>query len=310
MGFQQTARELYDLLLKPAQADLQGKISVVIVPDAELWNLPFQALQSAPNRYAVEDFAISYAPSLTVLREMANSRRRRKQSDSASPGAFGLLALGNPALGKEIVKRVEVAYRDENLAPLPEAETEVKTLGQLYGAGASKVFFGAGASEEEIKRDAGKYKIIHLATHGILDNANPMYSHVVLAQPEGKTNEDGLLEAWEMMNLDLKAEMVVLSACETTRGRVGAGEGVIGMSWALFVAGVPTTVVSQWKVDAASTTDLMLEFHRNVKASRQNPKASNAKAEALRQASLKLLKSRNYQHPFYWAGFVVIGDAT
>src|SRR5213083_1986616 len=109
-----------------------------------------------------------------------------------------------------------------------------------------------------------------------------------------------------MMELDLKADLVVLSACETARGRVGAGEGVIGLTWALFVAGCPTTVVSQWKVDSASTTELMLEFHRQLQAQPQNSKAKISKAEALRQAALKLMRHDRYRHPFHWAGFVVI----
>jgi CHAT domain-containing protein len=115
-----------------------------------------------------------------------------------------------------------------------------------------------------------------------------------------------------MMNLDLHADMVVLSACDTARGRYGAGEGVIGMSWALFIAGSPTTVVSQWKVDSASTTELMLDFHRSLLGS--SPRARVSKAEALRRTALRLLRStrpqdREYRHPFYWAGFVVVGDA-
>jgi len=89
-----------------------------------------------------------------------------------------------------------------------------------------------------------------------------MYSHLVLAQGAERGQEDGLLEAWELMNLDLRAELVVLSACETARGRVGAGEGMIGLTWALFVAGAPAVVVSQWSVESASTTELMIEFHR------------------------------------------------
>jgi CHAT domain-containing protein len=111
-----------------------------------------------------------------------------------------------------------------------------------------------------------------------------------------------------MMDLDLKAETVVLSACETARGRVGAGEGLIGMTWALFVAGSPTTVVSQWQVDSASTTVLMLEFHRNLKQAMSSDQSGARKAEALRQAELKLLRSKEFRHPLYWAGFVLIGD--
>jgi CHAT domain-containing protein len=128
-----------------------------------------------------------------------------------------------------------------------------------------------------------------------------MYSHVVLAQ-SGDQKEDGLLEAWEIMQMDLQADLAVLSACETARGRIGAGEGVIGLSWALFVAGCPTTVVSQWKVESSSTTELMLAFHRNLQLGAN-------KSEALRQAALKLMNDKRYNHPFYWAGFIVVGNA-
>src|SRR5262249_31699044 len=135
-----------------------------------------------------------------------------------------------------------------------------------------------------------------------------MYSHIVLSQPEGNQKEDGLLEAWEILNLDLKAKLVVLSACETARGRVGAGEGVIGMMWALFVAGCPTTVVSPWKVDSASTGEVMLGVHRNLKSAGGAGSAAVSKAEALRQAAIKLMRSGKYHHPLYWAGFIMVGD--
>jgi CHAT domain-containing protein len=131
-----------------------------------------------------------------------------------------------------------------------------------------------------------------------------MYSHLALAQGGGA--EDGLLEAWELMRLDLKADLAALSACETARGRFGAGEGMIGLTWALFVAGVPSTVVSQWKVESASTRDLMLGFHRQLLAPAK-AKGKMTKAEALRQAALTVMKNPETKHPFYWAGFVLVG---
>ena len=134
----------------------------------------------------------------------------------------------------------------------------------------------------------------------MLNNASPMYSNLALAK--GGPSEDGLLEAWELMQLDLKAELAVLSACETARGRIGAGEGMVGLSWAMFIAGVPSIVVSQWKVEAASTRDLMVSFHRDLISNKFT------KSEALRQASLKLMKSPDTSHPFYWASFVLVGN--
>jgi CHAT domain-containing protein/uncharacterized protein HemY len=300
LGFRDSARQLYQLLLKPAQHQLRGKTNLVIAPDDQLWELPFQALMAEDNRYVIEKSAVSYVPSLTVLREM-NAKRNRRM---AEPAGYGLLALGNPTIGRETIERAALTMRDEKLDPLPEAEQEVKALGQLYGGARSRVYIGAEAREDRLKAEVAQARVLHFATHGILNNGSPMYSHLALAQ--GNKNEDGLLEAWELLQLDLKADLAVLSACETARGRVGAGEGMIGLSWAMFIAGVPTTVVSQWKVESASTRDLMLGFHRRLRA--PAPAVKPTKAEALRQSALRLMKNPETSHPFYWAGFVLVGD--
>ncbi|HET6975213.1 MAG TPA: CHAT domain-containing protein [Pyrinomonadaceae bacterium] len=295
------ARRLYELLLSPAEAQLKGVTKLVIVPDGPLWDLPFQALHRGPRGYLLEDYAISYAPSLSVLRDM-NAKAAALSSKSTRPQSVHpeLFAIGNPNLNRETTTRVSALRSEETLEPLPDAEREVNTLKQLYGNDRSKVLIGEQATEEEVKREAGKYSLLHFATHAILDDQNPMYSRLMLASATGDTREDGLLEAWEVMNLDLSAATVVLSACQTARGRFGIGEGMIGMSWAMFVAGSPAVVVSQWKVDSARTTDLMVEFHRNLLRGK-------SKSEALQLAAKKLLRG-NYNHPAYWAGFVLIGS--
>lgn len=298
LGYEQQARELYDLLLKPAAEALRGRSSLVFVPDGALWELPFQALQPAAGRFLLEDVAVSYAPSLTVLREQRARRR------SAPAGAPTLLAFGDPSAEATAAAgaRTQPVSLGSNLAPLPEAARQVSALARLYGRESSRVYTGAEAREDYVKAEAGHYRVLQFATHGVLDDSSPMYSHLVLAPRPG--NEDGRLEVWEMMDLNLSADLVVLSACETARGRVSEGEGVIGMSWALFVAGAPAAVVSQWKVDSASTTELMLGFHKNLRAA-----AAPLKAEALRRAALSLMRTPEYRHPFYWAGFIVVGDA-
>jgi CHAT domain-containing protein/Tfp pilus assembly protein PilF len=297
LGFRTSASKLYELLIKPAAAQLTGKTNLIIAPDNTLWDLPFQTLLSSSNRFVIEDAAISYAPSLTVLREM--TRRRQVEAAHASPAT--LLALGNPVLGTETLKRAALTLRDGKLDPLPEAEQEVKALGRLYGVARSKVYVGAEAREDRVKSEASSAKILHFATHGMLNNASPMYSHLALA--EGGASEDGLLEAWELMQLNLHADLAVLSACETARGRIGAGEGMVGFSWAMFIAGVPSIVVSQWKVESAGTRDLMVNFHRGLLSP-----AKVGKSEALRQAALKVMKNPETNHPFYWGGFVLVGD--
>lgn len=295
LGFRALAQKLYELLLKPAEAELRGRTKLVIVPDSTLWDMPFQTLVNGANRFLVEDAAISYAPSLTVLRAM--TKRRKIEAAHASPPT--LLAFGNPLVGSETSKRAALTLRDGKLEPLPEAEQEVKALGRLYGASRSKVYIGAEAREDRVKSEATGAKILHFATHGILNNASPMYSHLALAN--GGAGEDGLLEAWELMQMELHADLAVLSACESARGRVGAGEGMVGFSWAMFVAGVPSTVVSQWKVESAGTRVLMVNFHRALIS-------SGAKSAALRQAALKVMKNPKTSHPFYWGGFVLVGD--
>jgi CHAT domain-containing protein len=236
-------------------------------------------------------------------------RAGRPRSQERANAPVALLAVGNPALGGEAVKRVKRVKRDAKLGPLPEAEAEVRRLARLYGVNRSRVYVGAAAREERVKAGAGSARVLHFATHGVLNDASPMYSHILLAQAEGNPSEDGLLEAWEMMDLELSAELVVLSACETARGRIGAGEGVIGLTWALFVAGCPTTVATQWEVDSHSTSALMVEFHRRLQSAARNPRPAIGKAEALRQAQLMLLRrNREYRHPFYWAGFVLVGE--
>jgi len=304
LQFSAAAARMYNLLLQPAQAQLSGVNALLIVPDGPLWNLPFQAVQVRPGHYLLEDYAVAYAPSLTVLREMVRLRLNNKDAPAMAAHQT-LLAMGNPALGTATSELAKLTYRDEKLAPLPEAAREVKTLESLYGRQQSQVFVGAEATEDRFKAHAGEFKILHLATHGILNDSSPMYSHLLLSP--GSAKEDGLLEAWEIMGLDLHADLAVLSACETARGHISAGEGVIGLSWAFFVAGTSTTVVSQWKVESTSTAELMLAFHRARKASEQGDSPFGT-ARALQRAELKLLHDPRFSDPVYWAGFIVVGD--
>jgi CHAT domain-containing protein len=272
LDYAAAARALYRALIEPAREQLRGKTTLVIVPDRFLWQLPFQALQSAEGRHLIQDHAVFYSPSLTVLREIVRGR-------------------GGPA-GPPHVLAVAAAR-------LAESEHEVTALRELYGAASTKVYLAAEADEQLVRREAPKYSLLHLAAHGVFEAASPMASHITLAK-NGKP-EAGLLEAREMMTLDLHAGLVVLSGCETGRGGIGNGEGLIGMSWALFVAGAPATVASQWKVDSKSTSQMMLAFHANL---RKSP----AKARALQQAALAMMRRPEYRHPFYWSAFALLGQ--
>jgi CHAT domain-containing protein/Tfp pilus assembly protein PilF len=301
--YPRVARELYDLLLSPAAAEFRAASRLVIVPDGPLWELPFQVLRTPRSEDLIDRYIISSVPSLSVLHQSMSRRGQRRASGPSVLTAFG---LGNPTLGGDKIGRVE-ALMDERLEPLPEAERQMRALARLYGSTHSTVYVGGDASEERFKTAASSFRVLHVATHGILNDQSPMYSHLVLAQRPGAV-EDGLLEAREIIQLDLTADVAVLSACETARGRVGRGEGMIGLTWAMFVAGVPTTIVSQWKVRSDSTADLMIAFHRRLRAQLARPPGERDVAGALRLAALEIKRDSRYRHPFHWAPFVLVGD--
>ena len=298
LAYAEDGVRLRTLLLGPVQAQIAGRHQLVIVPDGPLWQVPFQALPDDTGRFVIESAAVSYAPSLTAIREI----RRRPEA----AGARAILAMGKADFGAAprlastapaltLMGGTEAA----GLAPLPDAERQVRALREIYGPERAAIFVGRDATEDRFKREAPKYRVLHLATHGVLDEASPLYSHVVLSP--GAPGEDGLLEAWEIMKLRLDADVVVLSACDTARGRIAPGEGVIGMRWALLAAGARSMVVSQWQVEASSTAALMTGFHRGLAGNRAG------RAENLRAASLALLATPERRHPFYWAGFILVG---
>jgi CHAT domain-containing protein len=285
-------RELYRLLIEPAVNELQDITTVCIIPDAFLWTLPFQALTTRHSNYLIQEYSLFYAPSLSVLKEMA--LRRQQQSSKES-----LIAFGNP-----VIERSKELKQD--LHPLPEAEAEVAAVAAAVRTSMKRVLVGREADEKSFKVLATQYATIHLATHGLLDNRDPLNSYLLLTKTDEETENDGLLQAREIINMHLDADLAVLSACETGNGRISPGEGVIGMSWAFFVAGARSVVVSQWRVNSASTSQLMKNFYQAM--ARQENQESRNKSQALREASLRLLKDRRYRHPFYWAGFVLVSS--
>lgn len=303
-GFRAPAAEMFQLLVAPAAAQLSARKKLILIPDGPLWELPFQALIAADGRYLIQQHAVSYAPSLPALRELTKSGN----SPSLKTAARLLLAFGNGETGQpgrtDTKTNAGSSSGLMSQGALPEAERQAKTLGQLYGPTRSKIYTGNDASEDRFLAEAGQYHILHLASHGLLNNSNPLYSGLKLTP--GGDKSDGLLEAHELMKLKLNAELVVLSACETARGRISNGEGMIGLSWAMMLAGSRATVVSQWKVEAAGTEELMLEFHRRMKINLDRSGQLHS-AESLRQAMLKLMNRPQFRHPAYWAGFILLG---
>jgi CHAT domain-containing protein/tetratricopeptide (TPR) repeat protein len=291
----ESARALYDVVLGPMRALLHGRTDLIIVPDGMLWNLPFQALKPAADRYLIEDSALSYAPSVTVLRE--TMRRRVDAPARPSVLAFGSSIGERPGTGA-------APAAPTGGHSVSQTEREATQVAGIY-RGSSRVYTGTDAREDRWKAEAPGYRVVHLATHGVLENASPLYSHLLLAPPVVGDKEDGLLEAWEIMNIHLDADLVVLSACETASGPIAPGEGITGLMWAVFVAGTPSTLVSQWKVDSEGSTRLVVGFHDEWRGGQRGL----TKAHALQKAALRLLKTPGFSHPFYWAGFILAGDS-
>lgn len=185
--------------------------------------------------------------------------------------------------------------------PLRESRREVKGISRQYPAERVAAYFGSAASEENLKTNAylGTARRIHFATHGLISERRPDYSGLVLAI-DADPKEDGLLQVYEIFNLKLSAELVVLSACSTGLGKVVKGEGIIGLTRAFMYAGAPSLVVSLWPVADRSTADLMVSFYRQMNR-------GESKADGLRRGKLELIGSGRYSHPFYWAPFVLVG---
>jgi CHAT domain-containing protein len=289
LDYRVTAKALYDALLAPAAGALAGADRWILSPDGALWDVPFQALMDDRGRHVLETHAIGYAPSLSVLREL-----REKPASPGSP-RVALLAVGNPSVA--------------GVAPIPETEREARAIAALYGKGRSTLLGGDRASASLFRENAAGAGVIHIAAHAETETNHPLESFLLLApgKPAGEkpnAGDSGALTARDLLGMRLRANLVVLSACETARGKIGQGEGVMGLGWAVLAAGARASVLSQWKVDSSATSDLMIDFHRRLTGAKPADKA-----DALRQASLDTMHSPGRLHPFYWAAFIVLGDA-
>ena len=192
------------------------------------------------------------------------------------------------------------------ISELPGSLDETNTIFKLFEGLDKKALLKTHlqANEEFIKsKELSKYKYLHFATHGLVNEEKPELSCLILAQ-DTISNEDNILYLGEIYNLKLNAELTVLSACETGLGKIKKGEGVIGLTRALLYAGSKSIIVSLWAVADNSTKELMVKFYTNMLS---NNKRTNRFSSALRKAKLKLIKDGKYAHPFFWSPFILIG---
>jgi CHAT domain-containing protein len=263
------AKELYDFLFEPLKDHITNR-RICIVPHDILHYLPFSALYDG-SKYVVEDYTIFYNPSATVLKYCFDKHRSGKNQ------FFG---MGNPKLEK-------ASY------DLPFAQKEVEEISSNFLD--SEIFCREKANEERFKKMAGKEELIHLACHGEYKSDAPLLSNLRLAPSK---SEDGRLEVHEIFDLDLKPNLVVLSACQTGMGKRSSGDEITGLTRAFIYAGTPSIITTLWSVNDQSTAELMTSFYEHFK--------NQSKIDALRAAQLELMKK--YPHPFYWAPFCLTGD--
>lgn len=265
---QAQAQALYHRLLGPARDEIRGE-RLVIVPHAMLHYLPFAALRSPAGRWVVEDFALSTLPSASVLRYLV---------DKGAGAPARALVVGNPDLGAAL--------------SLPWAEREARMVGQRERE--ATVLVRHDATEVQVKKLLDTVGLVHFATHGDLSEADPLSSAVLLVPGGG---EDGRLEVREVFGLDLRARLVVLSACETGLGKLSRGDELVGLQRAFLYAGTPAVVTTLWKVDDRASYELVRAFYDRLDGA--------GPVEALRRAQLETLLA--FPHPFAWAAFGLTG---
>lgn len=284
------ARKLYELVFARLEPWLSRNEfhRLVLGADGPLLEIPFAALMDERGRRLLDRYAISNTVSLGYLL-MTASRKRATKS---------LLAVGDPLSPGE--QRM-VAPSGDLYGALRSAAAESKAVSGLFEG--SVTLSGPAAREAEVKRALPQYKILHFATHGVLDTHDGLRSGLLLATEPAESAEDGLLQAREIANMSLRAELAVLSACETGRGDERLGDGLLGLAWAFQAAGVPRVIASLWSVDDAGTRDLMIALYKELTK-------GAAVDDALRTAALHLQKDSRYADPYFWAAFELMGKTS
>ena len=326
---------LYRVVLEPA-AGMIGEKRVMVIADGALNYVPFEVLLKTADSgdfsslgYLVKTNEVIYAPSASVVG--AIKQQRTKNANRA------MLIIADPVFNSNDAraqKRPAAAPSDADVrglgiqsavadvggsAPAPNAQMEGLPLVRLNGTrteaeqisklakasgGQADVWLDLDANEDNLAaRDISKYRVIHVATHGLLNAERPQFTGVVLSLVGNKTH-DGFVRTDEVFNLRLGSPLVMLSACETGLGKEKRGEGVMGLTRAFMYAGAPTVGVSLWSVADKSTADLMTDFYRRLLSTTEGTTSSSA----LRGAQLAMISGKKYSAPFFWAPFVLVGD--
>ena len=277
---------IYELLLKPILNSGDQK-KLIIIPDGLLNYLPFSALNTSPGgiRYLAENHAIGYVNSATLLSELEERQPKEHTILAFAPSFDGTVSVSNPDRGK--------------LLPLPNNKKEVE---QILTSFHGRAYIDGEASLRNFKSQLASFGMVHLATHAIFDDTAPEYSYLAFAQ-NGNAAED-LLYVADLYNLQLDADLVTLSACESGIGDLKRGEGFLSLARGFFYSGAASIASTLWKINDASTTTLMTSFYKNLSK-------GEAKDVALQNAQIEFLDNNRdnaLSHPYYWSAFVISGN--
>lgn len=295
--FGEPAFRLYQKLIKPIESKLAGQ-KIIIVPDGELGAIPMELfctssidtdLKFRKYPYLLKKYQIGYLHSVSLALDLQAKSYDKKSAFLAMAPSYALNNLKNTSRGAE-----------QDLYNLPGAQQEAQKLSDLLKG---EAFIGEKATESSFKNNASNYNILHLAMHALVDDQNPSYSKLVFYQEDSSTLEDGFLHTYELYNMELNAQLVTLSACNTGWGKVQRGEGIMSLARGITFAGCPSLVASLWAAEDQSTAKLMEVFYAQLLEGKP-------KDEALRVAKLDYLQNANnvVGHPYYWGSFVMIGD--
>ena len=336
-AFVAASNALYQAVLQPA-AGMIGEKRLMVVADGALNYVPFEVLLKSGDAgdfaslgYLVKSNEIVYAPSASVVGAIkqqraktdnravlviadpvfnSNDARAKKGPAAATTDAelrgLGIQSAVADVAGETPAPAANAAMEGLPLARLNGTRVEADQISKLAKAsgGQADVWLDLEANEDNLgTRDISKYRIIHVATHGLLNAERPQFTGVVLSLVGNKTG-DGFVRTDEVFNLRLGSPLVMLSACETGLGKEKRGEGVLGLTRAFMYAGAPTVGVSLWSVADKSTADLMTDFYQRL-LSTTTPTTTSG---ALRGAQLAMISGKKYSAPFYWAPFVLVGD--
>lgn len=299
IDLQEVGRHLYRELIGPAEVVISDQQNLLLIPDGALHLLPFGALvrdlpPSTSHDRRHWQYFVEWKSSHLVLSATVYAELKRSRETHSVTGTPLLVAFGDPVA--------------QGLPRLPFSAEEVRRIGTLYPG--AEVHLGSAATEARVRSVGKGVQTLHIACHGLLDELMPLNSALALTSPGASQNgkDNGLLQAWEIFEqVRLDADLVVLSACETSSGRPVAGEGLIGLTRAFQYAGARSVVASLWKVSDRSTAELMVRFHHQLRH-------GMAKDEALRAAQIELLRNGaastvgDTSAPYHWAAFQLFGD--